>query len=277
MHNASLVPRDLSARAVLRQWRFPHAFEGAPNAHSGVEIAWCAKGTAEYEIAGQVVTLHPGAAIVIPADVEHSTSFRQPDTHAHSIHVGRDAFREATDAIGAHLTDARISEGTVDRPSTLATLGSLLAREADDDRGGKALAVEALTDAVVIEALRTEDLPTRTGLQDPRVRRAIELICDRYADSLTIEDLALAARMSRFHFSRLFRQQTGKSPYRYLLDVRMSRAAHLMRVRRCGVTEAALSVGCSDLGRFGRMFRAVHGVRPSDYLRDGPASTATAH
>jgi AraC-like DNA-binding protein/quercetin dioxygenase-like cupin family protein len=277
MHSASLVQRDLSARAVLRQWRFPHAFEGAPNAHSGVEISWCAKGSAEYEIAGRVVTLRPGAAIVIPADVEHSTSFREPDSQAHSIHVGRDAFREATEAIGARLTDARIAEGTVDRPSTLATLGSLLAREADDERGGKALAIEALTDAVVAVALRTEDEPARTGSQDPRVRRAVDLICDRYADSLTIEDLAHAARMSRFHFSRLFRQQTGKSPYRYLLDVRMSRAAQLMRVRRCGVTEAALSVGCSDLGRFGRMFRAAHGVRPSEYLRDGPLAASTSH
>ncbi len=276
--NASLVQRDLSAHAVLRQWRFPRPYVGAPNAHRGVEIAWCSGGTVEYRIGARAVTLQPGSAIVIPADVEHTTSLPAATTTARSIHVAVEAFTAATEAIGARLRDARVVDGTVDRPSTLATLGSLLAREAEEDRGGKALAIEALTDAVVVEALRTDDSPAREGEgRDPRVRRAIGVIHDRYADSLTIGDLAQAARMSRYHFSRIFRLETGKSPYRYLLDVRMSRAAHLMRVRRCGVTEAAISVGCSDLGRFGRMFRDMHGVRPSEYLRASRCPARPSH
>jgi AraC-like DNA-binding protein len=274
--NASLVQHDLSARAVLREWTFRGPYAGAPNAHRGVEIAWCGRGSAEYEIGGTVVILRPGAAIVIPADVEHTTSFHEPGSQARSIHVAPAAFDEARDALGSRMAGARLMEGTVERPSPLAALGSLLAREAEDDRGDKALAVEALTDSVVAFAVRSNDDPGASPRHDPRVKRAVELIHDRYDEPLTIDELARTARMSRFHFSRLFRQETGKSPYRYLLDVRMARAAHLMRVRRCGVTEAAMSVGCTDLGRFGRMFRAAHGVRPSDYLRGAHVPRATS-
>jgi AraC family transcriptional regulator len=77
--------------------------------------------------------------------------------------------------------------------------------------------------------------------------------------------MARAARMSRYHFSRRFKDATGKSPYRYLVDVRLERAAELLRRGRAGVTEAALTVGFSDPSRFARMFRARFGASPAKY------------
>jgi AraC family transcriptional regulator len=264
--NVMPVVRSLPSRAVLRQWAFPDGLAGRPNAHAGIEISWCTTGSADYRIADRHVTLRPGEAIVIPADVEHTTD-AAPGTSARSIHVSMETVSAAADALGVSLREASVVPGSVDQPTALVTLGSLLSREADGERKGKALLVESLTDAVVIEALRASPGQRGTNGGDGRVRRAVEMIHERYAEPLSIDDLARAAHMSRYHFSRVFRAHTGKSPYRYLIDVRMTRAAHLLRAKRCGVTEAAFSVGCADLGRFGRMFRSIHGVRPSEYLR----------
>jgi AraC-like DNA-binding protein/quercetin dioxygenase-like cupin family protein len=269
---AAPLLRPLPSRAVLRQWTFERRYAGTSSAHATVEIAWCTSGTADYVIGNKTVTLHPGEAIVIPANVEHRTTVAQGGTFARALHVPADTVASAAEAVGVRLVGASFVPGSVERPSPLTTLGALLAREADEDRRGKALAVEALTDAVIVEALRGADGPAPPAAPDSRLRRAIDVIHDRYADPLTIDELSRAAGMSRYHFSRLFRAQTGKSPYRYLLDVRMTRAAHLLRAKRCPVTEAAFSVGCTDLGRFGRMFRAVHGVRPSEYLHQASLS-----
>ena len=76
--------------------------------------------------------------------------------------------------------------------------------------------------------------------------------------------LARTARMSRFHVGRLFRAQVGTSPSRLLLRTRIERAAELRRAGRCGVTEAALTVGFRDLGRFGRAFRERFGCAPGE-------------
>ncbi len=264
--NGSLVERRLSSQAIFRDWIFRQSVAGRPVAHPGVEIGWCVAGTAEYRIGGRLMTLVPGAAIVIPTDVEHATSVPQPGTRGRSIHVTREAFEGAADAVGARVREVRLIEGSADRPSPLVALASLLAREGEGERAGRAMAVEALTDAIVVEALRT-GAASPGGGRDPRVGRAIDLMHDRYASALTLDELAGAAGVSRFHFTRLFRAETGKTPFRYLLDVRVTRAAQLLRTRGCSVTEAAFSVGCSDLGRFGRRFRKVHGVPPSEYLR----------
>jgi AraC-like DNA-binding protein len=265
--NAGLVQHDLSRRAVLREWRFADARAYAPNAHDDVEVAWCTTGRLDYSFADCVMTLTPGAAVVIPAGVEHVTRVAERGTVAASVHVRQEAVTAAADAMGRRLREARVVGGSADRPSTLATLGALLARETGSDEGGEALLVESLTDAFVVEALRTDEPSRADEGRDPRVRRAVQMIHDRYADPLTVDALARTAHVSRFHFSRLFLVETGRTPYRYLLEVRMARAAELLRTRRCAVTEAAMSVGCNDLGRFGRMFRRAHGVTPSEYLR----------
>lgn len=270
---AAPAQRCLSRRTLLRRWRFDAPAAYAANAHDGVEIAWCDAGRLEYVVGTRVVAIGPGAAVVIPADVEHVTRVAEPGTSASSIHVARDVVAAAAEAAGETLGDARAVGGSAERPSTLATLGALLVRETAGDGPASALLVDALTDAAVVAALRAEGAPAGDGRGDHRVRRAIDLIHARYADPLTLEDLARAAHVSRFHFARLFRVETGKSPYQYLLDLRLERAAELLRTRRCPVTEAAMSVGCTDLGRFGRMFRQAFGVRPSEYLR---ASTPAA-
>jgi transcriptional regulator GlxA family with amidase domain len=100
-----------------------------------------------------------------------------------------------------------------------------------------------------------------------RVSLSLDHIHSAYAEPLTVDDLARSAGMSRFHFSRLFHEQVGDAPYRYLLRVRIARAAELLRGGRHSVTEAALAVGFQDLGRFRRLFRREIGCRPSEVAR----------
>ena len=64
---------------------------------------------------------------------------------------------------------------------------------------------------------------------------------------------------------RRFREQVGKSPYAYLQQVRLQRAAELLGRGRATVTEAAFAAGFTDLGRFGRKFRETYGCTPSAF------------
>jgi AraC family transcriptional regulator len=128
------------------------------------------------------------------------------------------------------------------------------------------LAAETLSEALLVEVLRSTPVAPGGG-RDPRIRRAIELIEARYAEALGIDELSREAGMSRFHFSRQFRAQTGQSPYRFLLATRVRRAAALLAGGRASVTEAALEVGFTDLGRFAAAFRRELGCAPSAYAR----------
>ena len=86
----------------------------------------------------------------------------------------------------------------------------------------------------------------------------------RYAEPLTVDDMARAAGMSRFHFSRALRAACNCSPYQLVVQTRLEAAAALLRAGRASSTQAALSVGFTDPSRFARAFRRAFGCAPSE-------------
>jgi transcriptional regulator GlxA family with amidase domain len=85
------------------------------------------------------------------------------------------------------------------------------------------------------------------------------------AQAHTLERLAHAARLSRYHFLRTFKSATGVTPHQWLLRARLRDAAHRLITTRVPVTEIALDVGFEDLSNFIRSFRTEFGVSPSLY------------
>jgi AraC family transcriptional regulator len=99
------------------------------------------------------------------------------------------------------------------------------------------------------------------------VERATVLIRERYAEPLTLADLAEAAIMSRFHFSRLFRQTTGISPGRFLTAVRLHEAKRLLLTTSISVADISCMVGYTSLGTFTTRFTECVGVSPGKFRR----------
>lgn len=96
------------------------------------------------------------------------------------------------------------------------------------------------------------------------LRRARDLIDRRYAERVTIAEVARTVNLSPAHFTRSFRRVYGESPHQYLLTRRLERAAALLR-HGMGVTDACMMVGFSSLGSFSTRFSEVYGVTPSAY------------
>lgn len=100
--------------------------------------------------------------------------------------------------------------------------------------------------------------------------RAKDLADLRYAEALTVADLARVAGLSPAHFSREFRRAFGEPPHRYLLTRRLERAAALLRNTDRSVTAICLAVGLTSVGSFTTSFRRVYGQAPLEYRRSYP-------
>jgi AraC-like DNA-binding protein len=112
------------------------------------------------------------------------------------------------------------------------------------------------------------------GLEDlARLRRVRDRIDREYARPLDVEALARDAHMSPGHFSRLFRQAYGESPYSYLMTRRIERAMALLRRGDMSVTEICFEVGCSSLGTFSTRFTELVGMPPGAYRREQAEAT----
>lgn len=99
-----------------------------------------------------------------------------------------------------------------------------------------------------------------------RVRFACERMERDFASPLTASELARAAGMSLFHFSRVFAELTGLPPHRYLLKTRLEAAATMLR-QGCSVTGACYATGFNDLSHFTRSFSRWRGMAPSALRR----------
>jgi len=87
--------------------------------------------------------------------------------------------------------------------------------------------------------------------------------------SLTLTDMADHANLSKPHFSRIFKDQTGYSPMDYFIHMKIQRASSLLVLTDMTVREIALTVGYEDPYYFSRLFKKVIGLSPSA-VRDQP-------
>ncbi|MCI8852493.1 MAG: AraC family transcriptional regulator [Lachnospiraceae bacterium] len=94
-------------------------------------------------------------------------------------------------------------------------------------------------------------------------------ICD-YIEAHCSEDLTLDAvsdlyGFSKFYFSRLFKQFTKVSFYKYVNQKRIAKAAELLIEPKRPITDIALSCGFSSLSSFIRMFKIIKGCTPTEF------------
>jgi len=106
--------------------------------------------------------------------------------------------------------------------------------------------------------------------------RGKDLADQRYAESVTVADMAAAAQLSPSHFSREFRMAFGETPHRYLLTRRLERAATLLRTTDRSVTEICFMVGLSSVGSFTTSFSRMFGQSPTAYRTAFPPAAHLA-
>ena len=103
----------------------------------------------------------------------------------------------------------------------------------------------------------------RGGLPMPSIKTTLEFITDNLHQDLHLAEIASVVRLSPFHFARLFKAATGRSPYRYLLDQRLRRAKDHLRSGDLPVAEIAAQVGFNNHTHFSRAFRKREGLSPT--------------
>lgn len=107
---------------------------------------------------------------------------------------------------------------------------------------------------------------------DNAVERAIEYMRERYDEPLSIGQIADRVLLSRFYFTRIFKDETGTSPGRFLAAIRLHRAGRLLQTTSMSVTDISVAVGYNSLGSFTNAFTAAVGVSPGR-LRRGAGQT----
>lgn len=100
-----------------------------------------------------------------------------------------------------------------------------------------------------------------------RIEQAADFLRGQYRSEFSLNEVAHIADLSPYHFIRVFKAHTGKTPYEFLLEVKIEKAKQLLSHKNLTITDICLSCGFNNPSHFSLMFKRKIGVSPSEYRK----------
>lgn len=223
-----------------------------------------------------------GGSAVVPAGLASEWRWEgRGEDRADSLHLylAPALIREAAEDAGVDPDRLEIVGGVGSRDAQIERIGlSFLPElEAEEPLGGglfagalaRALAVHLLREHSSIgrRAWRAASREPEGGLPERALKRATDYVGDNLAGELALKDIARAANISSYHFSRLFKQSSGFSPHQYVIERRVEKARELLVGTDLPLHEVAAAAGFADQSHMGRHVKRLLGVTPSRLRR----------
>ena len=99
------------------------------------------------------------------------------------------------------------------------------------------------------------------------INEAISYIMEHITDEITVEDVAEHCHFSKFHFSRMFKEETGESVYAFIKRIKMEQSAFRLKVERNkSVTDICNEYGYTS-SNYSSAFRQHHNMSPADFRK----------
>ena len=135
------------------------------------------------------------------------------------------------------------------------------------DSLAQALALHMIYGRLLVSGpIRSSPIPGALGTA--ALRRVVDYMHANLAERVLLEDLATVASTSKFHLVRRFKLATGEPPHRYLIRLRMHRAAELLRDGEDSIQQISALCGYASPGQFASTFRRHYGASPTQFRRE---------
>lgn len=157
------------------------------------------------------------------------------------------------------------------RDAQIEAIGMLLLAELQQGNCGSRLYIESLANVLAVHLIRqyTATQPQHPiyegGLPQRQLSQVLDYIHDHLDQDIKLADLAALLNMSQFHFSHLFKQAIGTSPYQYLLQQRIERAKQLLKEGDRSIMDIAFLCGFNSHSHLSKQFRQLTGMTPKTY------------
>lgn len=108
-----------------------------------------------------------------------------------------------------------------------------------------------------------------------RMQKILHFIEKHFSEDITLSDLSASANISKSECSRCFKISMGTTPYKYLTEYRLSKAAQLLVKTNEPVGNIAVAVGFHQMSHFGKCFKEKTGYSPKEYRKMEKRKTIT--
>lgn len=108
----------------------------------------------------------------------------------------------------------------------------------------------------------------KSDVSDNRIQKSLNYIKKHINENIRIETLTDVVCISKDHFIRLFKKETGMTPVQYICQKKMEKAQLLLVTEDIPIKEIAFLLSYEDHSYFNRLFRKMTGVSPLEYRKN---------
>ncbi|MCM2561076.1 GlxA family transcriptional regulator [Lutimaribacter sp. EGI FJ00015] len=125
-----------------------------------------------------------------------------------------------------------------------------------------------VADQMIYSSIRTDQdtqrlsVPTRIGVRHPKLSQVIQMMEQNIEEPISPSTLAKDVGMSTRQLERLFRRYLNRSPKRYYMELRLSKARNLLMQTDMSVINVALACGFASPSHFSKCYRAHYSTTP---------------
>ena len=240
--------------------------------HEFDKIVLLLSGRVDYTVEGSTYALKPWSVLLVKhhtihrALIDKSQPYERIIIYLDGKYFDRilpgvrltDSFDQA-DKSGEHLLRPTARQ----RQSIEEVLAAYESAGEDGGFGAQALRETYIMQLLIYIGRMTAAKEPGESQYDPKIRRVLSYINENLGGELRVEQLAEQVYLSKYHFMRLFKAQTGSSVHAYVRQKRLLHAARLIR-EGMPVSKAAALSGFGDYSAFHRAFRESFGISPGE-------------
>ncbi len=234
------------------------------HSHDFTELFYVLGGRGQFQVRDACFPMSEGDLVLVEPNAEH-TETSVEESPLEYIVLGID---------GIHLP----SDPSCEQPCRLLHLPSgapeilnqlrMILRETEQKAPGYELVCQSLLNILLVQVARrigfAADVPApRTSSRDgAAARRYIDI---HYRENLTLDTIAQAVHISKYHLAHIFSREYGVSPIQYMLQLRLQECRELLRTSDYSVAHIARMTGFSSPSYFSQRFGKAEGMTPAQY------------
>ncbi|MFD2114577.1 response regulator [Paenibacillus yanchengensis] len=120
---------------------------------------------------------------------------------------------------------------------------------------------------LILEMITEQFALLKQQVYRKEVIQIMSILHEKFHERLTLEHLASTVNLNTSYLCRIFKQDTGKSIFQYMNELKVNEAVQLLQQKDIRVKEVAALVGIDDPFYFNRIFKKMTGVSPSEYRK----------
>ena len=241
--------------------------------HDFDKIVLLISGGVDYAVEDKVYRLRPWDVLLVRHHMIHKALIDKSEPYERIIiYLDRKYFDrvmpgaglldcfERAGKTGCHL----LAPDAGQREGLMAALDAYEWSLTDEDFGAQAMRDTLMMQLLIRINRIASAAPERPDVRlDPKIEDTLSYINENLSRELTVDALAARVYLSRYHFMRLFKAQTGSTVHAYVRQKRLLYAARLIR-EGINANKAAADSGFADYSSFHRAFRESFGMSPGE-------------